>query len=257
MSPALAYLFVVIGVFASFACVWLWQLRSHTSNMVDVVWTFGLGAVAVFLAIAGTAPVMLRVLFAGLAVLWSARLGVHVFRRNVNAPEDPRYGKFRERWGAKANGKFFWLYEFQTVFSALLSIPFLVIAYRGDLPPDWAIVLAVVVWVVAVVGEALADHQLAAFKRVPTNKGRVNRNGLWRYSRHPNYFFECLHWFTYFFLAIGSDYWWITLIGPATMAFLLLKLSGIPITEEYMAKHRPEYAEYMRTTSAFIPWPPK
>ena len=257
MSPALTYPIGVAGVVASFAIVWAFQLKSRSSNSVDVVWSFGLGAVAVLFAVAGDAPVPIRVLFASLAALWSLRLGLHVRRRNRDAPEDPRYAKFRERWGDRAAFNFFWFYQFQTVFSALLALPFLVVAYRGDLPPAWAIVAAVTIWIVSVAGEALADRQLATFKRDPANKGRVNRDGLWRYSRHPNYFFECLHWFTYLFLAVGTPYWWVALVGPATMAFLLLKLSGIPITEEHLARARPGYADYMRTTSAFVPWPPK
>jgi steroid 5-alpha reductase family enzyme len=257
ISPGLAYLLVVIGLFSSFACVWLWQLKSHSSNMVDVVWTFGIGAIALFFAIVGTAPPPMRLLLAGCALVWSARLGIHVFQRNHGAPEDPRYRKFRDRWGAGANGKLFWLYEFQTVFSSLFALPFLVVAYRDDMAPSWAIATALVVWLVSVIGEAIADRQLAAFKKIPENKGRVNRGGLWHYSRHPNYFFECTHWFTYLFLAIGSPYAWVALIGPATMAFLMLKVSGIPITEEHLAKNRPEYAEYIRTTSALIPWPPR
>ena len=114
-----------------------------------------------------------------------------------------------------------------------------------------------IVWLLSVAGEGMADAQLARFKKIPSNKGRVCREGLWRYSRHPNYFFECLHWFTYLLLAIGSSWWWVGLIAPFVMAFLLLRLSGIPITEAHLAKSRPEYADYMRTTSAFIPWPPR
>jgi steroid 5-alpha reductase family enzyme len=257
MSPGFTYLIGIIGIIASFAIVWAFQLRSRSSNMVDVNWTFGLGAIAIFFAAMGNAPPAIRVLYATLATLWSLRLGVHVFRRNHHAPEDPRYAKFRERWGAKANRNLFWFYQFQTIFSALLALPFLVIAFRDDLPPPWAVICGVVVWLVAVGGEALSDRQLAAFRRDPANKGQVNRNGLWRYSRHPNYFFECLQWFTYCFLAVGSGYWWVGLIAPATMALLLLKLSGIPITEEHLARTRPGYAEYIRTTSAFIPWPPR
>jgi len=257
MSPGLTYLFGVIGIIASFAVVWAFQLRSHSSNMVDVCWTFGLGGIAIFFAWMGDAPPAIRVLYATLATLWSLRLGIHVFRRNRRAPEDPRYAKFRERWGAKADRNLFWFYQFQTIFSALLSLPFLVIAFRDDMPPAWAVTCGVVVWLVSVGGESLSDHQLAVFKRDASNKGKVNRVGLWGYSRHPNYFFECLQWFTYCFLAVGSGYWWVGLIAPATMALLLLKLSGIPITEEHLAKTRPGYAEYIRTTSAFIPWPPK
>jgi steroid 5-alpha reductase family enzyme len=143
------------------------------------------------------------------------------------------------------------------VFAALLSLPFIVVAWRDDLPPVWAIATAFATWIVAVAGEAMADARLERFRKDPANQGRVCRDGLWRYSRHPNYFFECLHWFTYLFLLIGSAWWWVGLIAPAVMAFLLLRLSGIPVTETHLAKSRPEYAEYMRTTSAFIPWPPK
>ena len=257
MSPGLTYLIGILGIIASFAVTWAFQLRSHSSNMVDVCWTFGLGAIAIFFALAGEAPPAIRILYATLAALWSLRLGVHVYRRNRNAPEDPRYAKFRERWGAKANRNLFWFYQFQTIFSALLALPFLVIAFRDDVPPTWAVIAGVVVWIVAVGGEALSDHELAVFRRDPANKGQVNRVGLWKYSRHPNYFFECLQWFTYCFLAAGTPYWWVGLIAPATMAFLLLKLSGIPITEEHLARTRPGYAEYIRTTSSFVPWPPK
>ncbi len=257
MSPSLAYLIAVVGVFVSFAVTWLFQLRSHSSNMVDVNWTFGLGAVAVFLAIVGDAPSSLRLLLAVLAGAWSARLGIHVWRRNHHAPEDPRYAQFRQRWAPKPDGRLFWLYEFQTVFSALLALPFVVVAFRDDLPPTWAIVVAVVVWVASVAGEAIADRELATFKRDPANHDRVNRIGLWRWSRHPNYFFECTHWLTYLFLAIGTPWWWVGLIAPATMAFLILKVSGIPITEEHLIRKRPGYADYVRTTSALVPWPPK
>lgn len=257
MSPFVTYLTGLAAVAAALACVWASQLRSHNANMVDPAWSVTLGALAVFFALMGNAPEALRMLLAVFGSLWALRLGVHLHRRNHGKPEDARYARYRKRWGDGANAKLFWFVEFQVVFSALLSLPFLAIAWRDRWPPAWAVVVAAAVWIVAVAGEAIADRQLATFMRDPANQGQVNRTGLWRYSRHPNYFFECLHWVTYLFLLVGSPWWWLGLIAPMTMAFLVLKLSGIPMTEAHMAQSRPAYADYMRTTSAFVPWPPK
>ena len=257
LPPGTAFAIGIACVALALAVVWWFQLRSHNANMVDPVWSWSLGWLGVFFAAVGSGPVALRVMLAVLAGLWGFRLGTHLFIRNHDKPEDGRYARFRSEWGAKADRNLFWFFQFQTIFSALLSLPFVVVAWRDDLPPGWAIAAAFAVWIASVAGEALSDAQLARFKRDPANKGRVCRSGLWRYSRHPNYFFECLHWFTYLFLAVGSAWWWVGLIAPAVMAFLLLRLSGIPITEAHMARDRPEYADYIRTTSAFIPWFPK
>ncbi len=256
MSPGPAYAIGIACVALALSVVWSFQLRSHNANMVDPVWSWSLGWLGLFFAACGSAPVAVRVMLAVLAGLWGFRLGTHLFLRNHGKPEDGRYARLRKDWGARADRNLFGFFQFQTLFSALLSLPFVVVAWRDDLPPTGCIVAAVIVWLVSIGGEALADSQLAGFKREPANRGRVNRSGLWRYSRHPNYFFECLHWFTYLFLAIGSEWWWVGLISPAVMAFLLLKLSGIPITEAHMAHDRPDYAEYIRTTSPFIPWFP-
>ncbi len=252
-----AYAVGIASVALALAVVWLFQRRSHNANLVDPVWSWSLGWLGVFLAACGSAPPVLRLMLACLAGLWGFRLGTHLFLRNHGKPEDGRYARFRRDWGAKADRNLFWFFQVQTGFSALLSLPFLVVAWRDDLPPAWAIGAAFAVWVVAVAGEALSDQQLARFRREPANRGKVNRTGLWRYSRHPNYFFECLHWFTYLLLAVGSGWWWVGLIAPVVMAFLLLRLSGIPITEAHMAHDRPDYAEYIRTTSAFVPWFPR
>jgi len=131
------------------------------------------------------------------------------------------------------------------------------VAMRGSRALGTPGVAGVLVWVIAVAGEALADAQLARYRSVPANRGRTCRVGLWRASRHPNYFFEWLHWWSYVLLATGSPLWWATLIGPALMLYVLLKVTGIPATEAQAVLSRPDYAEYQRTTSAFIPWFPK
>lgn len=159
--------------------------------------------------------------------------------------------------GKAADFNMFWFFQLQVAFALLLSLGFRVVAYRESPPPLGWIAATTLVWAVSVLGESLADLQLERFKADSANRGKVCRRGLWRHSRHPNYFFECLQWFTYPLLAIGAPWWWLTLFPPPIMAFLLLKLSGIPITEAQTAKSRPDYAEYIRTTSAFFPLPPR
>jgi steroid 5-alpha reductase family enzyme len=257
LSPGWTFAIGIGFVAAALAAVWFFQRRSHNANLVDPVWSWSLGWLGVFIAAFGAAPVTLRIVLAVLAGLWGFRLGTHLFLRNHRKPEDGRYARFRREWGAHADRNLFWFFQLQTAFAALLALPFVVVAWREDLPPTWAVAAAFNVWIVSVAGEAVADWQLSRFKQDPANRGRVNRTGLWRYSRHPNYFFECLHWFTYLLLAVGSPWWWVGLVSPAVMAFLLLRVSGIPLTEAHMAHDRPEYADYIRTTSAFVPWPPK
>lgn len=257
MSPALAFVVGLAGVVVALGLTGFAQLKSRNANMVDPVWTISLGGLGVWLAFAGSAPPPVRVVAGAAIGVWASRLAVHLYRRNHGAPEDKRYARFRAKWGAAADRKMFLFIVSQALFSALLTLSFLVVCWRVDAPPPWALAAAVAIAVASVAGEALADAQLARFRGDPSNKGHVNRDGLWRYSRHPNYFFECLHWFAYLPLAVGTTWWWVALIPPAVMAWLLLKLSGIPMVEAQMIRERPGYAEYVRTTSPLIPWPPK
>ncbi len=236
---------------------WRVQLRTQNAGMIDPVWSYSLGFLAVLYAVLGTGNELARLLVGVLGGVWGLRLGTHLWLRNRNKLEDGRYRRFRVEWGEKAAANMFWFFQLQVVLAVLLSCGFLVVAYREDAPAAPQIVVALLLWVISVAGEALSDLQLERFKSDAANRGRVCRRGLWRYSRHPNYFFECLHWFVYPVLAIGSPWIWLAIVPVGVMAFLLLKVSGIPLTEQQSALTRPEYAEYIRTTSAFIPWPPK
>jgi steroid 5-alpha reductase family enzyme len=149
-------------------------------------------------------------------------------------------------------------FQLQALAALLLALPFLVVATAPSPLPAWAAVAAVAVWLVAVGGESLADRQLAAWRGEPANKGRTCRAGLWRYSRHPNYFFEWLHWFTYPLLAVGAGHAWVTWLGPVVMLATLLKGTGIPYTEQQALRSRgDDYRAYQRTTSMFVPWFPR
>ncbi|WP_423821044.1 DUF1295 domain-containing protein [Salinisphaera sp. SPP-AMP-43] len=238
--------------------VWVIQLFTRDASLVDVVWSASLGVIALEYALAGEAPVAARLLMSVLAIAWSFRLAGYLAMRMKGAPEDSRYAAARASWGHRADLYMLAFFLLQAVIAAVLSIPFLVVAYMDDGPSLFTAALAVVVWFVSVVGEGTADAQLKAFKARSENRGKVCRQGLWYYSRHPNYFFESLHWVSYVVLAIGASWWWATLIGPVLMAVLLLKISGIPTVESKDAADKREgHDEYVRTTNAFIPWPPK
>ncbi|MGF6773469.1 steroid 5-alpha reductase family enzyme [Paraburkholderia sp. GAS199] len=257
MPPLAAAVIALVALVVIFSAVWAWQLKTENAGMVDPVWAYSLGLVAVLYGVLGDGDPTTRALTALGGLVWGARLGTHLWKRNYGKPEDSRYRRFREQWGDKAASKMFWFFQMQVVISMLLSIAFIVPAYRATPPAAGWIVLAVLLWIASVAGEGLADRQLKRFSADPANHEAVCRVGLWRYSRHPNYFFECVHWLAYIALSIGTPWGWFTLLPPVLMAFLLLKLSGIPLLEESMAKRRPGYAEYMRTTSALIPWPPQ
>jgi steroid 5-alpha reductase family enzyme len=257
LPPFAVALIALVGLIAIFTAVWAWQLKSKNAGMVDPVWAYSLGLVAVFYALCGTGDPLTRALSAAGGVLWGVRLGTHLWRRNAGKPEDARYRRFREEWGDKAASRMFWFFQVQVVVSMLLSLAFWVPSFRTAAPAIGWIVLAIAVWIVSVVGEGIADRQLKRFTADPANHGKVCRAGLWRYSRHPNYFFECVHWVAYIALSVGTPWGWFTLLPPLLMAWLLLKLSGIPLLEESMAKRRAGYADYMRTTNALIPWPPR
>ncbi|OXH94653.1 hypothetical protein CA830_00395 [Burkholderia multivorans] len=256
--PAVAVaLLAFVALIASFTAVWIAQLHSRNAGMIDPVWAATLGGVAVFVAVLGTGPELNRVLVAAGGGIWGLRLARHLWARNRGQPEDPRYRQFRQQWGDAAPRNMFWLFQLQALISMLLSASFFVPAYSPEPAAPAAIAAAAAIWIAAVAGETVADRQLKRFLANPDHRGQVCRAGWWRYSRHPNYFFECVHWLAYTALAIGMPWGWLTLMPPVVMAWLLVKVSGMPLLEARMVETRPDYREYMRTTSALIPWPPR
>ena len=236
---------------------WSWQRRRSNAGIVDVVWSFGVGGAAVLLALLGTGAVWPRVLLGVLGGIWGLRLGLHLWHRVRSEPEDGRYAHLRSRWGDDQR-TWFAFFQFQALLVALFAIPFVAVARNPveDLSP-W-LLAGLATWVASVVGEGIADAQLARFRADPANRGKTCRRGLWRWSRHPNYFFEWLHWFAYVFLAIGSPLWWLAWAGPVTMFVFLRWISGIPYTEAQALRTRgADYREYQRTTPMLFPWFPK
>lgn len=239
--------------------LWLWQLRSQRADWVDVFWAGAIGVLALLFAIFGEGAVEKRVLVALVAGTWSLRLVYHLAERlSGQDEEDGRYQAMREHWGDRAP---LWLLVFfmgQALLAWLFALPAWVVANDPSGSLSFWVVLGVVFWFVSLVGESAADRQLAAFRSDPANRGQVCRVGLWCYSRHPNYFFEWLHWFSYPLIALGAPQQWIAWLGPVVMLLFLYRVSGIPYTEKQALQSRGEaYRQYQRTTSAFFPWPPK
>lgn len=259
MTPLTTFYLTIALAISAKTLAWVIQLRTRNAGVVDTVWALTLGAMALLYSAVGDAPIGLRLLLAAIALSWSLRLGLHLHWRNHGRPEDWRYARFRARWGDKANRNMFGMFQFQNLFSlALASFSFAPVVWRDELPSAPAIGLAIVIALIAIVGEAMADAQMEAHRRDPARAGSVCDRGLWRYSRHPNYFFECLHWLAYVPLAAGGVMLWpLSLLSPLIMALLLMKLSGVPLLEAEMLRRKPGYADYLRRTSALLPWPPR
>jgi steroid 5-alpha reductase family enzyme len=246
-------------VAAMMAALWLVQRRRHDAGVVDVGWAAGLGVLAVLYGVWGGGDWTYRLLVTALAGVWSCRLATYVYVNRVHGKEeDGRYQTLRARWGAAAQGRFFIFFQAQGVLDVILSLPFLVVASIERSGLSWWAGCGIALWLSAVVGESLADRELAAYRADASHMGTTCRTGLWRYSRHPNYFFEWLHWWAYVVIAAGAPWWWVTLIGPAVMTVFLFKVTGIPATEaRALAIRGDDYREYQRTTSVFVPWFPK
>ena len=239
---------------ALMAALWLRQLRTRNATAVDAAWSTGMGILAVSFALLADGAPSRRVLVGTLAAVWAGRLAWYLISdRVLGRPEDGRYRAMRDAWGRRAPFFFFVFYQGQAIVATLFAIPILA-AMRGGPVDAWA-AAGTAVWLAAVLGEATADRQLSRFRADPAHRGRTCREGLWRYSRHPNYFFEWVHWFSY--VAIGRGVW-PTWIGPVVMLLFLFRLTGIPFTERQAIKSRgDDYRAYQKETSVFFPWFPK
>ena len=253
-----------IGLSAIMAAAWFIQQRSGNSGWVDTIWTFGVGltgAVGALVLIGGSWQAR-QLLVASLAAIWALRLGVHIASRSAKIANDPRYAEKIEAWGADAPRQMFWFLQIQALVAIPLVMSMFAAAHRpGDGLNLWD-AAAILVMAIAICGEGLADWQLNRFKSNPANKGGINDVGLWKWSRHPNYFFEAFGWLAYPIIAIDltGQYPWgfLALAGPAVMCWLLVYVSGIPPLEEHMLRSRGEaFRAYQRRTNAFFPWPPR
>lgn len=242
------------GLAVMMAGFWLIHLRLRNAAIVDVGWALGLPILACWYA-ARLQPGPRGWLLAALVTAWGARLaGYLLATRVVGHDEDGRYVELRRGWGDRASRYFFVFFQAQVVLDLALSVPFWLVM-RERAPIGVIESVATALWAIAVAGEALADRQLAAFRRSSHARGAVCDRGLWAYSRHPNYFFEWMTWVAYALYASTATWGWLGWTAPALMLFFLFRVTGIPATEAQALRSRGDaYRRYQQTTSAFVPW---
>jgi steroid 5-alpha reductase family enzyme len=262
---ATALLAIDAGLSLLMSLAWVVEQRTGNSGWIDTVWTFGVGFVGVGSALIplGTDPadnLPRRWLVAIAIALWALRLGFHIAGRTAGVTDDPRYAALRQGWGLSASRQMWLLVQKQ----AVVSIPLVLAIFLAAHNPAPALRLqdglATLIFIVAIAGESLADQQLRRFRRTSSGHGRICQVGLWRWSRHPNYFFEWFGWLGYPLIAIdlsgGYAWGWLALLAPACMYWLLIYISGIPPLEEHMLRTRgDEFRAYQARTNAFFPWP--
>jgi len=246
------------GTAAALTLLWLASLRLRDVSIVDVYWGLGFAQIAIITAaLAGGYP-WRKLLITLLTVLWGLRLGMYLFWRNAGHGEDYRYQAMRRAHGARfplvslvtvfgLQGVLMWLVSLPVQFAQLAPAP----AHLTGLDAVGA-----ALWLVGLGFESVGDLQLARFKADPANAGKVMDRGLWRYTRHPNYFGDACVWWGLWLIAAAAGAWW-TVLGPLLMTLFLMKVSGVAMLERTIVKRRPEYADYIARTPAFVPWFPK
>ena len=252
---------VVVGMML---LVWLISLPIRNVGIVDIAWGFGfvLIAVATFVTSCpdGTPASAPAKFLTALVAVWGLRLAVHLARRNLGEKEDRRYAAMRESWPLFPLTSLGIVFLLQAAIMLVVALPVMSGVYTAIVEPGGFGVLHVVgtaVWAVGLFFEAVGDWQLADFKSRPENEGRVLDTGLWRYTRHPNYFGDFLVWWGFYLVALGSGAAWWTIVGPIVMSTFLMRVSGVTLLERSLKERKPEYREYVRRTSTFFPRPPR
>jgi steroid 5-alpha reductase family enzyme len=238
--------------------VWLWAYRIKNAGVVDIFWAFNFTIIAAVIYFMADGFEPRKQVVCILAGLWSLRLGVYLLVRVGSHldKEEGRYAQLRKEWVPNPNLKFFIFFQAQALSNIFLAAPFFIVAMNKD--PELSILekAGAALWLVAILGEGLADFQLAQFKKNPANKGKVCENGLWGYSRHPNYFFQLTIWIAVFIFSLSSPYGWIAIICPLTIGYLIFKVTGIPMTEEQSLRSKGDaFRDYQKRVSVFVPLP--
>ena len=250
-------IFIAVALFIFMSSAFLIAYVKEDNSVADIAW--GLGFVVVawisFISAGHFQPAGLAATL--LVTLWGLRLSTHIYLRNRGKKEDPRYTQLRAHWGARqALNTFFKVFMLQGLLLLMISFEVIVINSQVYAPVTLLVILGVIIWIVGFLCEAIGDYQLYTFMKNPAHHGQLMTHGLWRFTRHPNYFGEITLWWGMYIIACTAPFGLVAIISPLTITTLLLFVSGIPLTEKLMAQN-PAFAQYKARTSMLIPWWPK
>lgn len=256
----LTYLTAGIIIWLLMTLLWLWSLYLKDTSIVDIFWGFGFVVTGwVYYALNPSLFEGRKILIMLLVFIWGMRLTIHIYLRNRGKGEDYRYKAWRDEAGDSWWWKsYFKVFMLQGLIMWIVSLPLFAAQTRAQ-PNHFTIldILGTAVWGVGFYFEAIGDYQLAQFKANPENKGKLFTNGLWRYTRHPNYFGDAVQWWGFYLIAANTWFGAATIISPILMTFLLIRVSGVALLEKDLTKSKPGYEEYMEKTNAFFPWFPE
>jgi len=239
--------------------LWIWSVFIKNVSIVDIFWGLGFVVVNTFYVFMSGELNARKIVILTLVCIWGFRLAIYLAIRNIGKGEDFRYQEFRQNYGPK---RYWWFSYFQTfllqgILIMIISLPLLGINYNnsnGNLQIlDY---LGIIIWIIGFTFETVGDFQLSNFKRDSKNKGKILHTGLWKYTRHPNYFGDSAVWWAYGIFSIAAGSYWQA-IGAVIMTLLILKISGVSLLEKTLKETKPQYKEYIQKTSSFIPWFPK
>lgn len=244
----------IISVYLYMTIWFFYALRIKNNSVADIAWGIGFILVALETLVATGLYLPQQIIATTLVIIWGTRLSIHIFMRNHNKPEDARYAEWRKDWGDQILWRsFLQVFMLQGTILLLISAPIILINTTYADGIILYTVLGTIVWMAGFVFESIADYQLKEFLSKAENQGKIMKSGLWRYSRHPNYFGESVMWWGVFIIALQLPWGFLTIIGPVTITYLLLYVSGVPLLENKL-KDRKDFQEYMKETSVFIPW---
>jgi steroid 5-alpha reductase family enzyme len=248
---------MAIAVFIYMTVVFMVALLRKDNSIVDIAWGPGFIVVALLTLFLKPGVEARHVLVSVLAFLWGMRLAGHIYFRNRGRGEDFRYAKWRKEWGKRIILRsFFQIFMLQGIFLILIALPIILVNRSAEKGLNLLDAAGTALWLFGFFFEAVGDFQLSRFKKNPENKGRIMTAGLWKFTRHPNYFGEAAMWWGLFLIALSVGNGWIAFISPLTITFLLLKVSGVAMLEKKYAGNS-EFASYAGRTSAFFPWFPQ
>lgn len=246
-------------ILALVTALWLFSLRLQNSSIIDIFW--GIGFVILVWVYGSCSPdgyLPRKILISVLVTIWGLRLALTIYKRNIKRGEDFRYA----RWRSELKDSWWWqsyfkVFLLQGLLLWIISAPLLAAEWSSQ-PETFTGIdsIALAVWIIGFFFEAVGDWQLSRFQSDPQNRGRVLASGLWRYTRHPNYFGDAVQWWGYYLIAVAAGGIW-TIFSPVLMTFLLVRVSGVQLLEKTLKDSKPDYHEYIARTSPFIPLPPR